>query len=141
MRGIVVKFLHERHTITFSLKSMKFSYNCVKKLLETPYVELLIHPLKKLLIVRTADSKNKNAIKWFSMNGKGEFISRPVYGAAYLKTIYALLDWNEDCKYRVRGIRKQGDDESLLIFNLEETELYLSKDKKQSDSCVVLQAA
>ena len=75
------------------------------------------------------------------MNGKGEFISRPVYGAAYLKTIYALLGWNEDCKYRVRGIRKQGDDESLLIFNLEETELYLSKDKKQSDSCVVLQAA
>ncbi len=120
----------DRLSITFSLKSMKFSYNCIKKLSDTQYIELLIHPLKKLLIVRTADSKNKNAIKWLSLTAYGGYISRSVCGTAYLKTIYALLGWDENCKYRVRGIRKQNDDESLLIFSLEETELYLSKDRK-----------
>lgn len=33
-----------------------------------------------------------------------------------LKTIYKLLDWNFECKYRIRGIRKQKEDESILIF-------------------------
>ncbi len=121
----------DKLSITFSLKTLKFSYNCIKKLSDTQYIELLIHPLKKLLIVRTADSKNKNSIKWLSLTASGGYISRPVCGTAYLKTIYALLGWDENCKYRVRGIRKQNGDESLLIFSLEETELYLSKDRKE----------
>lgn len=118
----------DKLSVTFSLKSMKFSYNCVKKLPDTQFIELLIHPLKKLLIVRAADSNNKNAMKWLFLNEKRKFISRPVSGTAFLKTIYNLLGWNESCKYRVRGIRKQNADENLIIFNLEETELYLPKD-------------
>ena len=123
----------DKLSVTFSLKSMKFSYNCVKKLADTQFIELLIHPLKKLLIVRATDSKNKNAMKWLFLNGKGDYISRPVSGTAFLKNIYDLLGWNGNCKYRVRGIRKQNGDESLLIFSLEETELYLPKDTEMCD--------
>lgn len=122
----------DKLSITFSTTTVKFSIACIKKLSDVQHVELLIHPLKKLLIVRATDSKNKNAIRWLSLNSKGEFVSRPVCGTAYLKTIYELLGWNEDCKYRVRGIRKQNGDESLLIFSLEETEIYLSKERKQA---------
>ncbi len=121
--------------ITFSVKSMKFSIACIKKLQDTQYIELLIHPLKRLLIVRPADVKDKNAVKWLFLNGKGKYISRPVSGAAYLKTIYSLLDWDESYKYRVRGIRRQNGDERMLIFDLEETELYLSKDRNLNVAC------
>ncbi len=124
-----------RLSITFSITAMKFSIACIKKLSCAQYIELLIHPLKKLLIVRTVDSKNKNAIKWLSLNNKGEYVSRPVCGTAYLKTIYELLGWIEDCKYRVRGIRKQNGEESLLIFSLEETEIYLLREGKKSIGC------
>lgn len=123
----------DKLSVTFSLKSMKFSYNCAKKLADSQYIELLIHPLKKLMIVRASDSKNRNAMKWLFLNEKGKYISRPVSGTAFLKTIYALLGWNEGCKYRVRGIRKQNNDESLLIFSLEETELYLSKESNKTE--------
>lgn len=85
------------------------------------------------MIVRATDSKNKNAMKWLFLNGKGDYISRPVSGTAFLKNIYDLLGWNGNCKYRVRGIRKQNGDESLLIFSLEETELYLPKDTEMCD--------
>lgn len=123
----------DKLSVTFSLKSMKFSYNCAKKLADTQYIELLIHPLKKLMIVRASDSKNRNAMKWLFLNEKGKYISRPVSGTAFLKTIYTLLGWNEECKYRVRGIRKQNKDENLLIFSLEETELYLSKESSEAE--------
>lgn len=122
-------------SITFSVKSMKFSIACIKKLPDTQYIELLIHPLKRLLIVRPADDKNKNAVKWLFLNGKGKNISRPVSGAAYLKTIYSLLDWDESYKYRVRGIRRQNGAERILIFDLEETELYLSKERNLNVAC------
>ena len=125
----------DKLSITFSIDSLKFSITCVRKLGDLPYIEMLIHPLKKLLIIRSVDNKNKNAIKWLTLNGKGEYISRAVSGAAYLKTIYPLLEWNEDCKYRVRGVRKQIGDENVLIFALGETELYLPKIKNlQSDT-------
>lgn len=125
----------DKLSITFSIKDLKFSVTCVKKLPDTQYVELLIHPLKKLLIVRSVDSENKNAIKWIFLNNKGEYVSRAICGTAYLKTIYEMLGWKENCKYRVRGIRKQNGEENLLIFNLEETEVYLLKEGKKAISC------
>ncbi len=127
--------------ITFSIKSIRFSIACIKKLPNTQYIELLIHPLKKLFIVRSTDEKNKNAVKWLFLNGKGKYIPRPVSGAAYLKTIYRLLGWDEFYKYRVRGIRRQNGDESLLIFDLNEPEMYLSKDKNLNDTCGLIPLA
>lgn len=123
----------DKLSVTFSLKTMKFSLNCVKKLANTQYIELLIHPLKKLMIARVANNKNKNAMKWLFLDEKGNYISRPVCGTAFLKTIYTLLGWNDGYKYRVRGIRMQNNEESLLIFNLEETELYLSKESNKAE--------
>lgn len=125
---------NDKLSITFSTKTINFSIACIKKLNDTQYVELFVHPIKKLLVVRSVNEKNRNALKWYKINCKGERVPRYISGTAFLNTLYTLFGWNECYKYRVRGIRKHNSDESLLIFNLEETELFLSREKNEQMS-------
>ena len=120
---------NDKLAVTISSDQLSFSRACLKKLEETQYIELLIHPIKKFLAVRKSDTSNRNSIRWSKIDANGNHSIRSFSGAAYLKTIYKLLGWKDECKYRIRGIRSQKDDESILLFLLSEPELYLSKSR------------
>lgn len=45
-----------------------------------------------------------------------------------MPTIYALLGWNTDCRYCIMGIRRENGDDAVLLFNLEETEIFNPSD-------------
>ena len=115
----------DRLCVTFSIDEIIFSTSCVRKLDNSQHIEMFIHPNKRLLVIRICKSDTKNAMRWTKINSDGNHVPRIICGAAFLKTIYKLLDWNFECKYRIRGIRKQKEDESILIFNLRETELFV----------------
>ena len=118
----------DRICVTFGQESLVFSMTSLRKLELTPFVELLIHPELHLLAVRKCEKTYRNAIRWTRSNKKGTS-PRPIPGGAYIKTLYELLDWSTDCKYRIRGIRKQHDGDRALLFDLSETEVFVPNEK------------
>lgn len=110
--------------VTFSINEMKFSVECIRKMNNIPYVELLLFPDEYLLAVRPAVKGNRNSVKWTVLKDT-TFHPRIISGAAFLKTIYEIFGWRTDCKYRVRGIRKQNMVESVYIFDMRETEIFI----------------
>ena len=116
----------DRIIVTFSLNDIKFSTTAVRKLNST-LVELLIHPNKHLFAVRIVPQTHRNAMQWAKKRGN---ISTPraISGTAFMPTIYALLGWNADCRYRITGIKRGNGSDAVLIFNLEETEIFIPND-------------
>lgn len=129
-----------RICMTFSTESLKFSMSCIRKLENSQYIEALIHPTKKMIIVRTVTKERKNAIQWSKISGDGTIVPRIISGAAFLSTIYTILDWNKDYKYRAIGIRKAIANENILFFDLSEVELFVPQksfsenEKKDTDT-------
>lgn len=117
---------NDRITVTFSLNDIKFSTAAVRKLNST-LVELLIHPDKHLFAVRTAPQSHRNAMQWAKKRGELS-IPRSISGTAFMPTIYTLLGWNTDCRYRITGIRRGNGTDAVLLFNLEETEIFIPSD-------------
>ncbi len=115
-------------SVTFSADTVKFSAACIEKLNKCEYVEMLIHPLNKMLVVRPANSKDKNAVKWARLNQKGKMQTRTFSGAAYINTFYEMFDWNIEYKYRLTGTRCQKSDDAVLIFDLSEAEMYVGRE-------------
>lgn len=109
--------------ITFSDDSIKFSTECVRKF-QSNYVELLVHPDKKILAVRSAKPEDKNAIQW-SKHSNGQTIPRPTSGTAFLPNLYELFQWKTDCKYRILGVRKSNGEDEIILFNLQDTEILI----------------
>lgn len=63
---------------------------------------------------------------------------KPISCAAYIETIFALFHWDPKYRYRASGVRRQRVEESVLIFDLNETEIlipaeFLDEFRQQND--------
>lgn len=111
-------------TCTLGIQELKFGVHGIRKMDNVEYVELLIHPTEKALAVRKSTKANKYAI-WWAQPKDGVITPRKIAATSFMKTIFELLGWREDCRYRVRGVRKQDENETILIFDLQDTEVFL----------------
>lgn len=112
--------------VTFSNENILFSTECVRKLDKSLYVEMLVNANKNLFAVRPCSNEVRNAVQWAKINN-GLYYSRNIFCSAYIKTLYELFGWNMEYRYRVRGIRRQKNDEALMIFDMNETEIFISQ--------------
>lgn len=120
----------DRITITFSQGDIRFSCPAVRRL-ESTLVELLMHPQKRILAVRTAGKECRNAMQW-SKKKSGISFPRGISGTAFLPTLYSLLGWKDDCRYRITGIKRGKGNDAILLFNLTEPEIFIPNDTVSS---------
>ncbi|WP_041272533.1 recombinase family protein [Desulfitobacterium hafniense] len=120
-------------SLTFSINELKFGIECIRKMNNISFVELLLHPNNHLLAVRPTTDKNRNAVRWAILKNTA-YQPRTISGTAFLKTIYEIYGWKTDCKYRIRGIRKQNVDESVYMFDMGEIEIFIPTDTITQDS-------
>ena len=120
----------DRITVTFSQGDIRFSCPAVRKL-ESTLVELLMHPQKQILAVRTAGKECRNAMQW-SKKKSGISFPRGISGTAFLCTLYSLLGWKDDCRYRITGIKRGKGNDAILLFNLTEPEIFIPNDTVSS---------
>ena len=120
----------DRITVTFSQGDIRFSCPAVRRL-ESTLVELLMHPQKQILAVRTAGKECRNAMQW-SKKKSGVSFPRGISGTAFLPTLYSLLGWKDDCRYRITGIKRGRGNDAILLFNLTEPEIFIPNDTVSS---------
>lgn len=120
----------DRITITFSQGDIRFSCPAVRRL-ESTLVELLMHPQKRILAVRSAGKECRNAMQW-SKKKSGISFPRGISGTAFLPTLYSLLGWKDDCRYRITGIKRGKGNDAILLFNLTEPEIFIPNDTVSS---------
>jgi site-specific DNA recombinase len=110
--------------VTLSTDNIWFSTECIRKFKKELYVEMLIHPGEHLFAVRPCSKDCRNAVKWAKIN-EVNYNPRDISGAAYLSTLYEIFGWDTECRYRVRGVRRQKDNESVVIFDMKDTEIFI----------------
>ncbi|WP_270213441.1 recombinase family protein [Dorea formicigenerans] len=111
-----------RISVSFSYKQISFNKDAIRKFPNIKFVELLIHPSSKLLAIRPCSSETKNKVQWSRLKD-GQLIPKPISGAAFLPTLYEIFKWDKKCKYRILGVAHQKDNENVLIFNMDDTEI------------------
>ena len=111
----------DRITVTFTDDQVSFNKTAIRKL-DCEFVELLVHPEKKMLAVRCCCKEEKNAVQW-AKPSDGEYRLRLIKGTAFMPTVYEILSWNRQCKYRVIGNFVEKDGESAIFFDLKETKI------------------
>lgn len=110
-------------SVTLSSDSIRFSTECVRKV-HSQYIEMLVHPGKRFIAIRPTEKSNRNSVQC-SKAHNGIIIPRLIRGAAFLPNLFELFKWDTECRYRIIGIRCQNDNESLIMFNLDDTEMLI----------------
>lgn len=111
--------------ITLSIKGIHFNCMCIHKLGGTKFVELLVHPGKRMFAVRPAEENGRHSLYWARLTGNGKWMSKTVSGAAFLPTLYQLLGWKTEYKYCMKGICRHNQEGSILLFRWEDAEILI----------------
>lgn len=114
-----------RLTVSISSDKLKFSTPCLHKI-ESENVEILIHPLKRILVIRKTSADSRLAFNW--MYKKND---RPIprnIGISHISPcIFELLGWDINNRYRISGTFRESDDGILILFNAADSEIFLPK--------------
>lgn len=109
--------------LSFGRLKMWVNSVCLKKFQETEYVQILVNRSTRTLTLRPSREDVRDALPWCSAGGekrKPRQLSCPIFFAK----IYALMEWNPDCRYRLTGKYLRENGEQLLAFDLRSAEAF-----------------
>ena len=115
---------NKRPYVLFQSKQIKFSTDCVRQFGKDNKVELLIHPGLRKLAVRRASKDSRQCVQW-SRPDDGKYYAKEIPCTAFGGTLFELLDWETDFKFRAYGRLLQNEGDSVFIFDLSEPEVFI----------------
>lgn len=119
------EFFSHIHEPSFTLSQNKIAVNmaCIRKLPDVEYVQVLVHPEEKKLVIRPCKEEEKDSFRW-KTTGKKVF-PKHITCKVFFAKIYALMGWNLDYRYKLLGKLIRSNGELLFVFNLNNPEIYL----------------
>lgn len=112
--------------VTISEKGIRFNRVCIQKLNVARFVELLLHPGRKLLAVRPAAEKMRCSVCWTGLSKDGGWLPRTINSTAFIPTLYRLFSWKAEYRYCIRGVCHRNEDSAVLLFPVEDAEILIS---------------
>lgn len=123
-------------SMSFTSNKISFSTEAVRKL-NAEYIEILVHSGHMTLAIRPDKKDGKNAIQWVSKKNNST-VPRTIGGAAFIPTLYQLFNWNINYRYRISGVLKQNESEAVLLFDLNEPEIFIPSKTINESNCPVV---
>ena len=83
------------------------------------------------MVVRKCEENDKDALRW-CIEKSDKRKSRKMSNKLFSAMMYDMMGWDTDCRYKILGHKITHEDETMYIFDLLETEIFMdTKRKKQ----------
>ncbi|MCD7750457.1 MAG: hypothetical protein LUI10_01735 [Lachnospiraceae bacterium] len=119
-----------------SIKRGKLTFNmaCIRLFEGVEFILPLIHVgKKKLTIVMCAEEENAS-VAWARKRQKdGQWTNRDITSPDFVYNIYRMMNWKEDCRYKVLGYVANSAQGLVLVFELEEAIMFSSVPEEYVD--------
>ena len=120
-----------RMSLSFTAGRIRFSNSCIAKL-AADSVEILIHPVKRLIAVRPAAKDNRLGFQWSRVKD-GVRLAKDIGASCIMPCIYGLLNWSLDNRYRAYGTYSETGEGGILFFSCSDAEIFIPRDTDDGD--------
>jgi len=134
VRGQFMMRRAECPCITITDQKISFNYECQRKFLDVGYVQLLIHPEQRRLIIRPCDPDAPDSLRWANGGGEKERRNRDMRCHIFAAKLFDLMRWDRQYRYKMLGKPAVYGSEVLFLFNLSDFELFVTTDSKKRRS-------
>ena len=116
----------DKLSISFKPDTIRFSRTAINKLNQSQYIEILVHPLKKTIVVRPSSRNNRHSMKWFAeLSSKHNPIT--INAKAFMPSLYELFGWSKGGNFRICGCYIEKENERFELFDLADAEMAITK--------------
>ena len=125
-------FAHLREpAVVIRRDSVTFNTACIAGLEDAVYIQILVNQENKRMVVRKCEENDKDALRW-CVAKPDKRKSRKMTNKIFSAMMYEMMGWNLDCRYKILGHKISFEGETIYVFDLMETEIYLDiKGKRQ----------
>ncbi|MHB1454988.1 MAG: recombinase family protein [Saccharofermentanales bacterium] len=113
-----------RAAIIISNKWLKVNTKCIQNLPDTQFVEILLHPIEKLIAIRPCENSCPNAISWLKYKNN-KLQHNQISCVAFTELLFDLMGWRKDWRVKLMAVSQNKGNEHVLLFDLRETEYQL----------------
>lgn len=114
-------FAHLREpSVVISDYKIKLNSASLKKIPSADYVQLLVNQETKKLAARPCLEEDKDSLCIRTKKG----LPRAVTGRLFVAKLFSLMGWNPEYKYKILGKLVQGNDDAILLFDLNAPQIF-----------------
>ena len=125
-------FAHLREpAVVIRRDSVTFNTACIAGLEDAVYIQILVNQDSKRMVVRKCEENDKDALRW-CVAKPDKRKSRKMTNKIFSAMMYEMMGWNLDCRYKILGHKITFEDETIYVFDLMETEIFLDIKGKRS---------
>ena len=118
-------FAHLREpAVVIRRDSVTFNTACIAGLEDRVYIQILVNQDNKRMVVRKCEENDKDALRW-CVAKPDKRKSRKMTNKIFSAMMYEMMGWNLDCRYKILGHKITFEDETIYVFDLMETEIFL----------------
>ena len=131
-------FAHLREpAVVIRRDSVTINTACIAGLEDAVYIQILVNQDSKRMVVRKCEENDKDALRW-CVAKPDKRKSRKMTNKIFSAMMYEMMGWNLDCRYKILGHKITFEDETIYVFDLMETEIFLDikgkRAKKDTES-------
>ena len=131
-------FAHLREpAVVIRRDRVTFNTACIAGLEDAVYIQILVNQDSKRMVVRKCEENDKDALRW-CVAKPDKRKSRKMTNKIFSAMMYEMMGWNLDCRYKILGHKITFEDETIYVFDLMETEIFLDikgkRAKKDTES-------
>lgn len=122
-------FFDVKRTPTMTLEDgcIKFSAECLRRISNGNYIELLVHPKERKIAVRQTVKENRNAVIW-AKEEYGQRVPRGIACTAFIDTLFSMFGWNSEYRYRLFGALFRNGNENAYIFSARDAGVFIKEE-------------
>ena len=125
-------FAHLREpAVVIRRDSVTFNTACIAGLEDAVYIQILVNQDNKRMVVRKCEENDKDALRW-CVAKPDKRKSRKMTNKIFSAMMYEMMGWNLDCRYKILGHKITFEDETIYVFELMETEIFLDIKRKKA---------
>lgn len=124
-------FAHLREpAVVIRRDSVTFNTACIAGLEDAVYIQILVNQDNKRMVVRKCEENDKDALRW-CIEKPDKRKSRKMSNKLFSAMMYDMMGWNTDCRYKILGHKITHEDETMYIFDLLETEIFMDTKRQK----------
>ena len=125
-------FAHLREpAVVIRRDSVTFNTACIAGLEDAVYIQILVNQDSRRMVVRKCEENDKDALRW-CVAKPDKRKSRKMTNKIFSAMMYEMMGWNLDCRYKILGHKITFEDETIYVFDLMETEIFLDIKRKKA---------
>lgn len=102
---------------------MEFSMSSIKLFEGVQHVLPMLSEHKKRMVIAICAEEELSSIEWARLK-KQKWVNRAISCPEYVQSIYSMMGWNEECRYRVYGRLSNSERGLVLVFDLSDAIMF-----------------